>query len=385
MTAARVYLDYNASMPLREEARMAMLEALDVAANPSSVHGEGRKARALVETARRQVAALVEAQPDRVVFTSGATEAAVTLLSPLWSMGRAPLRFSKLYVGATEHPCVLQGGRFPPDSIIRLPVLADGRLDLTASSQALAGHDNEAGLPLVAVQAANNETGVLQPLRDIAAIVHTAGGIMVVDAVQAAGRASLDTSGADGDYLFLSAHKIGGPKGVGAIISTSDVLMPAPLIRGGGQERGHRGGTENLSGIVGFGAAARVAWTELAEAETLRFRRDKLQAHIEEVVPDVVIHGRSADRLPNTTFFTIPGFKAETAQIAFDLAGIALSAGSACSSGKVGRSHVLDAMGWTGEGALRVSFGHQTTDDDLQRFCTVLQEIVARRSNRQAA
>ncbi|MBP0440865.1 cysteine desulfurase family protein [Tianweitania sediminis] len=385
MTAPRVYLDHNASMPLRPEAHAAMLQALALTANPSSVHAEGRQARKLVEAARRDVALLVGADSARVVFTSGATEAAATLLTPFWTMGRAPLRFSRLYVGATEHPCVLQGGRFAAEDISVLPVRPDGRLDLDALASAMAGHDKEAGLPLVSVQAANNETGVLQPLDELAAATHAAGGILVVDAVQAAGRVALDLTEAAADYLFLSGHKIGGPKGIGAIVSTSDVMMPAPLIRGGGQERGHRGGTENLPGMVGFGAAARAARGELDRAGALRERRDRLEARIADIVPDAAIHSQTADRLPNTIFFTVPGFKAETAQIAFDLSGVALSAGSACSSGKVGRSHVLDAMGWTGEGALRVSFGHQTSDEELQRFCEVLRDIVARRDSRRAA
>jgi cysteine desulfurase len=203
--------------------------------------------------------------------------------------------------------------------------------------------------------------------------------------VQAAGRLPIDLNAGFGDYLILSAHKIGGPKGVGAIASGSDVLMPVPLIRGGGQERGHRGGTENFSGIVGFGAAAREALGELGEMPQLEDRRRAVEAEILHLVPNAVIHGIAAKRLPNTIFFTIPGMKIETAQIAFDLAGIALSAGSACSSGKVGTSAVLSAMSWEGDGALRVSFGLATSADDIAQFTKALGTLAERRAGRQAA
>ncbi|GHD08065.1 cysteine desulfurase [Tianweitania populi] len=382
----RVYLDHNASMPLRAAAKAAMIEALDVIGNPSSVHAEGRKVRQLIDGARRDVAALVGADPARLVFTSGATEGAATLLTPHWTMGRAPLLFSRLYVGATEHPCVSGGGRFAPEQVTVVPVGTDGVIDLVALQAMLQAHDHAAGLPLVAVQAANNETGVFQPIKEITAIVRAAKGPLIVDAVQAAGRLPIALDAGFGDYLILSAHKIGGPKGVGAIASSSDVLMPAPLIRGGGQERGHRGGTENFSGIVGFGAAAREALGEIPQMPELEERRQALEAEIVQLVPDAVIHGMTAaKRLPNTIFFTIPGMKTETAQIAFDLAGIALSAGSACSSGKVGASAVLTAMGWDGEGALRVSFGPATSAQDLAQFTNALGTLAARRTGRNAA
>ncbi|MBS9720318.1 cysteine desulfurase [Tianweitania sp. BSSL-BM11] len=386
MMQSRAYLDHNASMPLRHSSRAAMIEALDVVGNPSSVHAEGRKVRQLVDGARRDVAALVGVDPARLVFTSGATEGAMTLLTPHWTMGRAPLLFSHLYVGATEHSCVSGGGRFAPEQMTVIPVGPNGVIDLAALPALLEAHDHAEGLPLVAVQAANNETGVVQPIEEITKIVRGAKGTLIVDAVQAAGRLPIALDAGFGDYLILSAHKIGGPKGVGAIASSSDVLMPAVLIRGGGQERGHRGGTENVSGIVGFGAAAREALGELGEMPQLAERRKELEAEMRQRVPDVVIHGAAAaQRLPNTIFFTIPGMKTETAQIAFDLAGIALSAGSACSSGKVGASKVLSAMHWDGDGALRVSFGLATSADDLARFTNALGTLAARRAGRQAA
>ena len=255
MAAARAYLDYNASAPLVAEARAAIVAALD-AANPSSVHAEGRASRRLVEDARRDVARLVGARPEHVVFTSGATEAASTLLGPDWQMGRGAIRMSHLYVSAADHPCILNGGHFAAAQMTRIGVDRNGIADLEALSAALAAHDKAAGLPLVAIHAANNETGVVQPVARIAEIVKAAGGVLVIDAVQAAGRIPLDMSVPYADYLILSSHKIGGPKGVGAIVAASDLMMPRPLINGGGQEKGHRAGTENVAGIAGFGAAA---------------------------------------------------------------------------------------------------------------------------------
>ena len=380
MTAARAYLDYNASAPLLDGARAAVVAALD-AANPSSVHGEGRAARRIVEDARRQVAALVNAQPQHVVFTSGATEAAATLLTPDWRMGRAPLRMGRLYVSAADHPCVLGGGRFPAELVTRLGVDRDGLLDLDGLAAALATHDKSAGLALVAIHAANNETGVVQPVDGIAAMVKAAGGVLALDAVQAAGRIALDMSKPCADYLILSAHKIGGPKGVGAIVAAADLMMPVPLVAGGGQEKGHRGGTENLAGIAGFGAAAVAALEGLASIGEVAALRDRFEAAVLELVPDAVIFGRAAPRLANTSFFAVPGLKAETAQIAFDLAGVALSAGSACSSGKVGPSHVLAAMGFEEiQGALRVSIGQATDMHDLELFRSALAGLMARRA-----
>ena len=259
MTGYRAYLDYNASAPLLPEARTAMLAALDASANPSSVHGEGRNARRIVEDARREVAALVNTKPDHVVFTSGATEAASTLLTPEWRMGRGDILMSRLYVSAADHPCLLNGGRFPAERVVHIGVDRNGVCDLAALASALSAHDRSEGLPLVAIHLANNETGVIQPVREIGKIVKDAGGILVLDAVQAAGRIPLDMSDGTADYLILSSHKIGGPSGVGALVAASDLMMPKPLVTGGGQEKGHRAGTENLAGIAGFGAAAKVA------------------------------------------------------------------------------------------------------------------------------
>lgn len=380
MNGRRAYLDYNASAPLLDAARAAMVAALDMTGNPSSVHAEGRKLRQLIEGARRQVAALVNGKAEHIVFTSGATEAAATLLTPDWQMGRSPLRMSRLYVCATDHPCVLNGGHFPAGQVSRIGVDANGVIDLEALQDSLASHDRAAGLPLVAVHAVNNETGVVQPVTEIAALVKQAGGVLVLDAAQAGGRIVLDLASGIADYIVLSAHKMGGPRGIGAIAAGSDLMMPKPLITGGGQEKGYRAGTENPAAIAGFGAAAAAAVQALAETDKVRSLRDALEARILEISPDAVIHGAGVQRVSNTTFFSIPGIKAETAQIAFDLAGIGLSAGSACSSGKVGPSHVLKAMGYgDGNGGLRVSIGAATTAGEIEDFTRALAALVARR------
>jgi cysteine desulfurase len=386
MAVPRVYLDYNASAPLLPAALSATLAALEVDGNPSSVHAEGRMARRLIEAARREVAKLAGARPEHVVFTSGATEAAATLLTPDWRMGRGSLRLSRLYVTATDHPCLLNGGQFAEQAVTKIAVDGNGTIDLAALEKALAVDDRANGVPMVAVHAANNETGVVQPIHDIGRVAKSAGALLVLDAVQAAGRIPLDVSDGYADFLILSSHKIGGPKGAGAIIGYSDLVMPEPVISGGGQEKGHRAGTENLAAIAGFGAAAREAVSSLEHIETVRAKRDAMERVVVELVPDAVLFGKGADRLANTILFAIPGMKAETAQIAFDLAGVALSAGSACSSGKVGASHVLRAMGH-GEttGALRVSIGHGTTESDISRFGEALAGVAARRSGRTAA
>lgn len=385
MAVPRAYLDHNASAPLLAAAREAMVGALDFGANPSSVHSEGRAARRLIEEARRDVAALVDAKPEHVVFTSGATEAASTLLTPDWRMGRAVLRMGRLYVCAADHLCVLNGGRFAPDNVVRFGVDGAGLARLDELRAALAAHDMAQGLPLVAIHAANNETGVVQDIPAIAVAVKAAGGVLVVDAVQAAGRIPLDIAAGYGDCLILSSHKIGGPKGAGAIVAASGLMMPAPLVLGGGQEKGHRGGTENVAAIAGFGAAARAALAGLGSIDAVRARRDEIEAAVRTLVPDVEIFGSGVSRLANTTFFAIPGVKAETAQIAFDLAGVALSSGSACSSGKVGPSHVLKAMGRGEEGALRVSIGPGTTGEDVELFRKALSGIAARRAGKARA
>jgi cysteine desulfurase len=358
----RIYLDWNATAPLRAEARAAALAALEVNGNPSSVHGEGRAARRLVEQAREQVAALVGAEPRNVVFTSGGTEANMLALVP-----REPRQ--RLLASAIEHRSVLAGGRFPAGSVEHLSVSGDGQIDLAALEQRLAA----LGSPvLVSIMAANNETGVVQPVSQAARLVHSAGGLLHVDAVQAAGRIACDITAMGGDLLTLSAHKIGGPKGVGALIGRTGLDAVKPLITGGGQERGARAGTENVAGIAGFGAAAAAARASLAaEAARMAALRERLETGLKAATPEVLVFGVEAERLPNTTLFAAPGMKAETAVIAFDLEGVAVSAGAACSSGKIQPSHVLAAMGVPPElarAAVRVSLGPATMESDVDRF-----------------
>ncbi len=377
----RAYLDWNATAPLLPEARDAMLAAMELPGNASSVHSEGRAARAVIDRAREQVGALVGAKPAHVTFFSGATEAANAVLSPRFKMGKAALGVSKLYVSAAEHPAVLEGGRFNKADVVQIPVDGDGLLDIDVLAGLLREHDRAGGMAMVAVQAANNESGVIQPIQTIAALVHEHGGLFVCDAVQCVGRVALDIEVIEADFLIVSGHKIGGPKGVGALISRGEVMMPEPLIRGGGQEKGHRAGTENLAAIAGFGAAAEFQRNGFEQrVDRLRLLRDHLETELKTIAPDLEIHGAGVDRIANTCFFSVPGLKSETGQIAFDLEGIALSSGSACSSGKVGESHVLKAMGKdAGLGALRISLGVSTTDDDIERGIAAFSKINARR------
>ena len=373
----RAYLDHNATAPLRGPARAKMLEVLRAAGNPSSVHAEGRAARALVEAARERIAALVGGRARNVVFTSGATEALNLALSGRWRGPQgAP---SRLLLGATEHIAAIDGHGFGGNDEI-LPVDANGVLDLAALEAALSRPE---GPVVLSLQAANNETGVLQPVAAAAERVHAAGGLVVCDAVQAAGRipCTFETTGAD--MLVVSSHKIGGPQGAGALVLRDAALhCDRPLIRGGGQERGLRAGTENVAAIAGFGAAAEEALSHATEeAAHVAALRDRLEAEILRLAPSATIFGASAPRLPNTCAFAIPGLSAETALMAFDLAGVALSSGSACSSGKVKRSHVLAAMGVADDlarGALRASLGWSSTEAHVAAFTVALGDILAR-------
>ncbi|MGN8171421.1 cysteine desulfurase family protein [Agrobacterium sp. 22117] len=380
-TAERTYLDWNATAPLLPAVRDALLSALDLSGNPSSVHKEGRAVRAAVETARRDVAALVGAEASHVVFTSGATEAANLVLCPHFKMGRSPLNISHLYVSAIEHPAVREGGRFSRSAVTEVPVTEQGLLDIEALESLLSRHDRALGLPMVALMLVNNETGIIQPVKEAARLVHAAGGLLVVDAVQAIGRIPVEIEALDADFLIVSSHKIGGPKGVGALVSRGEVMMPLPLIHGGGQEKGHRSGTENTLAILGFGVAAKeAARMQKAESARLASLRTRLEDGMRVSAPDVIIHGADVARVGNTTFFTLPGLKSETGQIAFDIEGVALSAGSACSSGKVGESHVLTAMGQDPKlGALRISLGHATTVDDIEKAVRAFSKIAGRR------
>jgi cysteine desulfurase len=361
----RVYLDWNATTPLRPEARAAMAAAWDFCGNPSSVHAEGRQARRLVEEARAAVAAAVGALPRNVVFTSGGTEANALALTPGLRRGSG-LPVERLLVSAIEHTSVLAGGRFPTEAIGTIGVTSAGLLDLVRLRAKLEG-----GPPaLVSVMLANNETGAVQPVAEAAEIVHAAGGLLHVDAIQALGKISFDIKALNADLATVSGHKIGGPKGVGAVVLAEGVRGLEPWLRGGGQELGHRAGTENVAGIAGFGAAAKAAMgARESDAIRLESLRNRLERDLRETTGAIVFSG-DVPRLPNTTLFTVPGLKAETAVIGFDLEGIAVSSGSACSSGKVQPSHVLKAMGFgpeIAEGAVRLSLGWSTSAADIDR------------------
>jgi cysteine desulfurase len=373
----RSYFDWNATAPLRAEAREAMVAALALTGNASSVHAEGRAARQVIENARQKVAALTGADAKNVIFTSGATEANMLALTPaLQVAGEKALR-GRLLVSAIEHPSVRSGGRFPAVAQEELTVTNEGLLDLHALRSALARTER----PLVSVMLANNETGVIQPIAEIAEIVHGARGILHVDAVQGAGRMECDIETLGADLLSISAHKLGGPQGIGALVRRGDIHIASPLITGGGQERGSRAGTENVAAIAGFGAAcAAAADATQADASRMAHLRDRLEAGIRAATPEAVIFGAQAPRLPNTTLVAVPGIKAETAIIAFDLSGIALSSGSACSSGRVQASHVLAAMGAQADltrGALRLSLGWSTTQDDVNTLLTTWNTVIS--------
>jgi cysteine desulfurase len=361
----RVYLDWNATAPLRREARDAMAAAWDLGGNPSSVHAEGRQARRLVEEARASIAAAVGAIQRNVIFTSGGTEANALALTPgLRRAGAAPA--ARLLVSAIEHVSVLAGGRFPAETIGTIGVTRSGLVDLDRL-RAMVGSGPPA---LVSVMLANNETGALQPVAAAAEIVHAAGGLLHVDAIQAFGKIPFDINTIDADLITLSGHKIGGPKGVGAVVMAEGLAGLEPLVRGGGQELGRRAGTENVAGIAGFGAAAKAAMGALGnDAAGLETLRNRLESGLRQT-PGVIVFSGDVPRLPNTTLFTVPGLRAETAVIGFDLAGVAVSSGSACSSGKVQPSHVLEAMGFgpkLAQGAVRLSLGWSTSSTDIDR------------------
>jgi cysteine desulfurase len=371
----RAYFDWNATAPLREQARAAVVAALGLTGNASSVHAEGRAARQIIETARDKVAKLVGAEAKNVTFTSGATEANMLALTPAIEIAGAKSLRDRLFVSAIEHPSVRSGGRFPAELIEELPVTGAGVVDLHALRSAIA----RAERPLVSVMLANNETGVIQPIRQIAEIVHAANGVLHVDAVQGPGRIDCDMGALGADLMSLSAHKLGGPQGAGALVRRGDLHIAEPLIKGGGQEHSLRAGTENVASIAGFGAAAAVA-ANRQEAAAIAALRDRLEAAIKTLTPEAVIFGDSAPRLPNTTLFAVPGMKAETAIIAFDLNGIAVSSGSACSSGKVQASAVLAAMAVEpslAQGAVRVSLGWATTDRDIENLLNALTKVVS--------
>ena len=376
MSRARTYLDWNATAPLRPQARAAVVAALDIVGNASSPHAEGRRARALIEDARERVAALVNARPAEVVFTSGGTEANNAVLAGGWQT---------ILACGIEHDSVLTPARGSGAHLIEVPATRDG----VASRDDLAEHMARLGKTrtLVSLQMANNETGVLQPVADVASLAREHGLAVHSDGVQAAGRVAIDMRTLGVDYLTLSAHKLGGPKGVGALVIRDGASLPA-FISGGGQERRRRAGTENVAAIAGFGAAAEVARDDLADMERVRGLRDGLEAQVRNLTPEAVIVAAEAERLPNTTSLALPGSSAETLVIALDLRGLAVSAGAACSSGKVGASHVLAAMGLAPDiarAAIRISLGWSSTKRDVAAFVEAWSDIASGRRERAVA
>lgn len=369
----RTYLDWNATAPLRPEARSAMVAALDVFGNASSIHTEGRAARGMIEAARVEVAALVGAEPGDVSFTSGATEANNWVIRSGWD---------RIVLSGLEHDSVLAAAEASCARLDWMSVASTGVVDDQLLVEHVRGGGEPAGRALLALQFANNETGVVQPVTDVVAVARQHGMPVLCDAVQAAGRIAIDFKTLGADYLTISAHKLGGPKGLGALVARPGSRLQA-LIAGGGQERRQRAGTENTAAIAGFGAAAAAARRELISAST---RMLELRTHLERGLaastPDAQIIGVDADRLPNTTCVALPGRQAELLVVGLDLADVAVSAGAACSSGKVGRSRVLEVMQLgeaVAEGAIRVSLGPTTTHEDIAAFLAAWNVVAAKR------
>jgi cysteine desulfurase len=369
---SRTYLDYNATAPLRPEAREALLAALDIG-NPSSVHFEGRQARALVETARQDIAELVVAHPETVIFTSGGTEACNLALNLRQAPGG---KIGRILVSAIEHSAVLEAAKQADLPIETLAVTGEGALDLAALEASL----QEETPALVCVMLANNETGVVQPIAKIGSMVKAHGSLLICDAVQAAGKTPINMIAMNIDALSVSGHKLGAPMGVGALVTRPSVVVPPQLI-GGGQELGRRAGSENISGIAAFAAAARAAKAGLQAFQNLATQRDAMEAALLAAQPEVQILGRDAERLANTSCFALAGLSSEALVMGLDLDGLSVSAGSACSSGKVSRSHVLEAMGvepHINKGVVRVSLGWQSQVEDTDKLVEAWVKLAAR-------
>jgi cysteine desulfurase len=386
----RTYLDYNATAPLRPEARAATSAVLDVQANAQSVHAEGRRARAAIETARGEVAKLAGCESAEVTFTSGGTEAnALALRGALEAAAAGGTRITRLIVSAVEHESVRATAAACADAlaglrVVTCPVTPGGAIDLDEFARLL----NEGkGRALISLMAANNETGVIQPVREAAALAHQAGALVHCDAVQVPGKMALDFAALGVDLMSLSAHKIGGPQGVGALIARESMALAAQL-RGGAQESGRRAGTENVAAIAGFGAAAEAARRDLGYAPAWGAWRLALEGVLRAASREAVVFGEGEERLPTTISIAAPAVPAENMVIALDLDGFAVSAGAACSSGKVTQSHVLTAMGVRPElasAAIRISFGWKTQEHELAAFADAWTRIVTRAEARAAA
>ncbi len=384
------YLDYNATAPLRPEARAAMERAFALCGNASSVHAGGRAARALIEDARLHLAELVGSQGDDIVFTSGGAEANnLAIAGAIQGASESGARITRLFVSAIEHDSVLGcavalGERSAGLRVETIPAEPSGVVALDELRRSLR---EGKGRALIAAMAANNETGVIQPLAEIAQVAKHGSALFFVDAVQACGKLPIDFGALGADYLSLSAHKLGGPQGAGALIAKQSAPF-APQILGGGQERGRRAGTENLSGIVGLGAAAQVAKATMNDQALVANLRDRFERRLKDLANDAVIFGLEAPRLANTSNFAIPGLASENSVMALDLDGVMISSGSACSSGKVRPSHVLDAMGVPhslARCALRVSFGWDSSESDADAAISSLSKLRARVLARAAA
>jgi len=368
----RIYADYNATAPLRPEAKAAMLRAMETVGNPSSVHGEGRKARALVEGSRETIAAAIGACRDDIAFTSGGTEA---VQAPLRGVLRA-VENAQLVVSSIEHDAVSALAELPK----AWPVKADGVVDLGWLEAAVATLAADGKRPFVSLMLVNNETGVIQPVAEAAEIVHAAGGLIHCDAIQGVGKTRVSIIDLDVDYLSLSAHKIGGPQGVGAFYVKPGAPFRA-IQTGGGQEFGRRAGTENVAGIAGFGAAVEAAAAGVVQYEGLRTTRDQMEAGLKAAVPSLRVHGEAAPRVAGVSCFGVEDFPSETQVMGLDLAGFAVSAGSACSSGKVKPSRVLTAMGLSdtaARSAIRASFGWNSRAEDFDALAKAWLKMAAR-------
>ncbi len=380
----RTYLDHNATTPLRPQAREAMMAALDMGGNPSSIHAEGRAARALVEKSRKTIADALGVIPAMVVFTGVGTEANNAAIKGA--------QVDRIIISDVEHSCVLEAARATGKPVEIIPVDDNGviALEILAATLASSHEDTFApsGKALVSVMLANNETGVIQPVAEVAELTSRFGGVFHTDAVQALGKIPVNFGLLGVDMMTLSSHKVGGPQGVGALIMRDGVTLDK-YIHGGGQELGRRGGTENVAGIAGFAAAVEAALEDNTKKQIeIKALRDLFESKLQAVSPDVTIFGQGVERLPNTSYIALEGLKAQTTLINLDLEGIAVSTGSACSSGKVTGSRVLKSMGveeGLRESALRISFGWTSTEKDVEKFIEIWQQLVERHNQTAAA
>lgn len=371
-SGARIYADYNATAPLRPEAKAAMVSALGLTGNPSSVHAEGRKARALVEGARETIAAAIGACRDDIAFTGGGTEAvALALRGALRAAGNA-----KLITSAIEHDAVTTIA----GDVSAWPVKSNGVVDLDWLRAEVAAAAGRGERPLVSLMLVNNETGVIQPVAEAAEIAHKAGGLIHCDAIQALGKIEVSIIDLEVDYLSLSAHKVGGPHGIGATYVKPGAPFAA-VQTGGGQEFGRRAGTENVAGIAGFASAVTLATRGIEIYQSLGEHRDRMEEKLKAAAPSLQVHGSGAARVAGVSCFGVEGLPSETQIMGLDLAGFAVSAGSACSSGKVKPSRVLTAMGLgdtAARSAIRASFGWQTVWQDFDALAEAWIKHAAR-------